>query len=270
MKRCDHPVLDVVSSAAPTVKTNTSVPSPTVRVFAINLRRSMERWARLEPQLRKLGLPWERFEAVDGHATPSLASMGGYDSGLNRWQFHRPLSRGESACYESHLGVLRRFLASGADYALVLEDDVLLLPELGDAVAAALQSAEPWDFVKLGSVSRKPVRRERRIGHFRWRQYDKVPISGYAHLVSRPGAERVLVARRRYGRPFDVDLQYWWEAGLRIRGIEPYPVVHWSGAGSEIACGGGRPPQHTWHSSLVTRLKFQFLNWKHGRRSDGA
>ena len=266
MKVCDDSETGAMAVVAPSAGGGAATAS--VRVFAINLRRSTERWARLEPQLRKLGLPWERFEAVDGQTAALTAPLGGYDPGLNRRQFHRPLSKGEMACYESHLGALRRFLATRAEYALVLEDDVLLLPELGDAVAAALRSAEPWDVVKLGSVSPKAVRRERRLGRFRWRQYWKAPISGFAHLVSRHGAERVLTARRRYGRPFDVDLQYWWEAGLRIRGIEPYPVIPWDKSVSDIRRGGGRPPRHAWYSSIVARLRFQILNWKHSRRPE--
>ena len=262
MKICDIPETEAMVMAAP--ETGVAVAASRVRVFAINLRRSTARWARLEPQLRKLGLPWERFEAVDGQT----AALEGYDEVLNRHQFHRPLSKGEMACYESHLGALRRFLATRAEYAVVLEDDVLLLPELRDAVTAALKATEPWDFVKLGSVSPKAVRRERRLGRFRWRQYWKAPISGFAHLVSRHGAERVLTARRRYGRPFDVDLQYWWEAGLRIRGIEPYSVIPCDHSVSEIQQGGGRPPHHDWYSSVYMRLRFQLLNWKHSRRPE--
>ena len=266
MKICDIPETEAMVMAAP--ETGVAVAASRVRVFAINLRRSTARWARLEPQLRKLGLPWERFEAVDGQTAALTAPLGGYDPGLNRRQFHRPLSKGEMACYESHLGALRRFLATRAEYAVVLEDDVLLLPELRDAVTAALKATEPWDFVKLGSVSPKAVRRERRLGRFRWRQYWKAPISGFAHLVSRHGAERVLTARRLYGRPFDVDLQHWWEAGLRIRGIEPYPVIPWDKSVSEIRGRGGRPPRHAWYSSIVARLRFQILNWKHSRRPE--
>ena len=258
---CDNPETAAMAVTFPAVE---AAVAP-VQVFAINLRRSTERWSRLEPQLHKLGLPWERFEAVDGQTAALTAPLGGYDPVLNQRQFHRPLSTGEMACYESHLGVLRRFLATRADYALVLEDDVLLLPELRDAVATALQAAEPWDFVKLGSVSRKPVRRERRIGHFCWRQYWKAPISAFAHLVSRAGAARALMERPRYGRPFDVDLQYWWETGLRIRGIEPYSVIPWDNSVSDIRQGRRRPSQHQWYSSIIARLRFKILNWKHSR-----
>ena len=86
--------------------------------------------------------------------------------------------------------------------------------------------------------------------------------------MSRAGAARLLTARHRYGRPFDVDLQYWWEAGLRIRGIEPYPVIPWDKSVSEIRGRGGRPPRHAWYSSIVARLRFQILNWKHSRRPE--
>lgn len=270
MKRSHWHDSDEANEIAVCVAAAAPATSPQVRVFAINLQRSAERWALLEPQLQALGLPWERFDAVDGRTVQSLESFGGYSAVLNRRGFHRPLSRGEAACYESHLGVLRRFLDTGAGYALVLEDDVALSPDLGDAIAAALQAAEPWDLVKLGSISRKPVRRERRVGRFFWRSYWKIPISGFAHLVSRPGAERLLAARRCYGRPFDVDLQFWWETGLRIRGLEPYPVRIRSALDSDIGQSGGRPSPYAWHSSLRARLRLQFGSFWHAYRAHGG
>src|ERR1700761_1448299 len=85
-----------------------------VRGFYINLDRSPDRRAQIEAELEKLaGIgAYERFAAVDGHASPLRPEFG---------------FRGMLGCFLSHLGVLEANRDQGGDDWLhVIEDDALV------------------------------------------------------------------------------------------------------------------------------------------------
>lgn len=108
-----------------------------MRCYYINLARRTDRRAVMEARLSGLGLEHERVEALTpADITPEQRDR--YcDPIAYRWQ-----SEGELACSLSHAQALRQFLTTGADWALILEDDVVLSPSL-PALLAAIEAAEP-------------------------------------------------------------------------------------------------------------------------------
>ena len=108
-----------------------------VQTWVINLDRAPDRLARVREQLDRLQMPFMRLPAVDARQfTPTQRAL------LDEATFHRrhgmtPLP-GELGCYLSHIEVMRQLLASTADAALVLEDDVLLHDTLPAVVAALM------------------------------------------------------------------------------------------------------------------------------------
>ena len=125
--------------------------SPSLLTLVINLDRSPQRWQRVSAQLQAQGLAFERLSAVDARAfTPEQQAQ------LDVAAFHRlhgmePLP-GELGCYLSHLKVMRLFLASPAEFAVILEDDVLLTPQLPAAMAGLAACPQRWDMVKLSGI----------------------------------------------------------------------------------------------------------------------
>ena len=61
----------------------------------------------------------------------------------------RDLSLNEVACSLSHKRALERFLASGADYGLILEDDAHIAPEDFARIVSAAEATRDFDFMKL-------------------------------------------------------------------------------------------------------------------------
>ena len=220
-------------------------------------------------QLDAAGLAYERIEAVDGRELDAVEPVRGFSPELNRRSYPRLLSRGEIACYLSHLQALRRLVETGAPAAVILEDDVVLGPDFCEALAAAARSATPWDVVKLGSISRKPVRAAEPLGRYRVCRYHKVPISGFAHLVSRAGAQRLLARRVPFGRPFDVDLQHVWETGLEVVGLEPYPVTVRPVASDIRSCGMAPPSRLRLVGPPMARLGFGLRRLRHALATGG-
>ena len=75
----------------------------------INLDRRPDRWLEFVGKSKELELPISRFSAVDGLE-------------ISKSELRLPPS--VAACWMSHQAVAREFLETGADYCLVLEDDI--------------------------------------------------------------------------------------------------------------------------------------------------
>ena len=118
------------------------------QTWVIILDRATERLARISGQLQRLGLPYARLPAVDAKAlTPAQRAA------LDEPAYHRKHGMtpvlGELGCYLSHVEAMRRFVASDAPCALILEDDVMLHDSLPAVVRGLLQHAPRWGSVKL-------------------------------------------------------------------------------------------------------------------------
>jgi glycosyl transferase, family 25 len=135
--------------------------TPCLKTYVVNLKRRADRRARME---RVLPVTWDvRFSSdwegpMDGHAIDPdhLPGFGLYQwqkPGDNPW-WNRPLKLGEIGCAISHWMCWQKASAAGADPALILEDDAVLL----DHCAARLQSGlarlsavdTRWDLLYLG------------------------------------------------------------------------------------------------------------------------
>lgn len=115
-------------------------------VFVINLERSRERMARMDAQLRALGVAYERFEAVDG-AKLSEDELRRMATGSCQ-AFCTPSTLG---CALSHMGVWQAVLARGMQRAIVIEDDARLAPGFVDGVRRALANVpDDFDVLLLG------------------------------------------------------------------------------------------------------------------------
>lgn len=198
--------------------------------FLINLARDGERLATMAQQLDALGLPWQRVEAVYGRDLPPAERQRLYDAQANQRQHHQALVDGEIGCYASHLRVWQQVQAQGLPMALVLEDDMDLLPPLLPTLAALASRPCGWDMVKLIGRPQEPVAQRWPLGQAEGSalsliRYRRVPSLTGAYVISARGAQRLLTVRPPFFRPIDVDLRHWWEAGLHIYGLQPYPVA---------------------------------------------
>lgn len=74
-----------------------------MKVYVINLDRSVERWASISKQLNSAGVMYQRIPAVDGQRTPTAELV---DDEMCFRQMGRGLRQGEVGCYLSETGVL--------------------------------------------------------------------------------------------------------------------------------------------------------------------
>jgi glycosyl transferase, family 25 len=200
-----------------------------LRTWVINLDRAPERLARCRAQLDRLGLPFTRLTAVDARQlTPQQRSA--LDEAAYRRRHGMHPVPGELGCYLSHVEVLRAFVASDADFALVLEDDVLLHDALPAVLEGLIRHAGRWDAVKLSAVhSGTPVPYlEVAPGHHLAVMLTRCTGSS-AYLVNRHAAAAWL--RDPGGLlpmqlPYDHVFDQGWRFGIRFRLVTPTPCGH--------------------------------------------
>jgi glycosyl transferase, family 25 len=189
----------------------------------INLDRDAARRDRIEKQLLQYEGAAQRLPACFWRDLPPVERSRFYSSTLNNDTYYKPLQDGEKGCYVSHIRAWEQLLESNHEMLVVLEDDVVLLPQFSAIVGAITQLNEPWDMVKLIGREREKARSQIQLtAGTRLVTYSRVPSMTSGYVISRSGAAKLLAHRLPFGRPVDVDLRFWWECGdLRILGVTP-------------------------------------------------
>ena len=125
---------------------------PEIAVYVINLDRSADRLAHMTAQLDSIGLEFERIPAVEGAHLQLDGNCGDeFSIDFDYWRkyHHRNVTASEIGCYLSHIKALETFLASSLSFALILEDDAEIAPDLVEVLHAIAVRAAEWDLVKL-------------------------------------------------------------------------------------------------------------------------
>ncbi|MFK0334636.1 glycosyltransferase family 25 protein [Rhizobium sp. NPDC090275] len=222
----------------------------------INLDRAEARLQSMVEQLHRLGLPFERIAAVDGRALDfPIAS---YDEAGFRRRHGRMTNPGEVGCYLSHVACAERLLQSTHDYALILEDDLVLPDNLAVVIGEALAEHEHWDVLRLSSVNdgRKfpvaPLSQTRSLAISLTREKG----SG-AYLINRKAAEWICRDLVPMKLPYDIAFDLEFFDGLHGMFVSPVPISQEAGFPSDIQQGrrfrlplGQRYPVYVYRAGL--------------------
>ncbi|WP_160011831.1 glycosyltransferase family 25 protein [Rhizobium sp. 18055] len=209
---------------------------PRFLTFLINLDRAEDRLASMVDQLDALEMPFERISAVDGKALQLVAQT--YDEAGYRRRHGRLTNPGEVGCYLSHVECARRLLDSSHEFALVLEDDLVLPDNLSVVIAEALAEHSHWDVLRLSTVNNG-------------RKFPVVTISptrslalaltrekgSGAYLINRRAAAWISGGLLPMRLPYDIayDLEFF--EGLRAMFVYPVPISQEAGFASDIQQG---------------------------------
>lgn len=207
-----------------------------LRIFVINLPRSVERRKAMERQLSRFGRSVEFFPAIEG-ATLRLGNAPEIrDSSL---------SAGELGCYLSHVEIWRRIVRDSIEHALVLEDDVTLDDELMSVCEQILSAPLRFDLVRLSRLCEAvgkpmatlPCGRQLLLP-------SKAPDGTQGYLVNREGAERLLDTIATPSAAIDFRLNQYWENKLRVLLLRE-PVVHHDASMESTISASGRAEIYT-------------------------
>lgn len=230
-----------------------------MRLFTslINLDGSTERLRSATAQLDAAGIVFERVPAFDGRNL-TIDQFPDYDHARAMAYMGRPMRGGEIGCYLSHLDAARQFVASGAPFGLIFEDDFELLPGFADGLRAVLgclvtNPARKWDLIHLSPNKHKIYtrlhsfeagRQKHNLTHAHY-----FPMTTTGLIWSRDGAQAFLDAHDTIWAPVDNYFRHW--QTRRNRGLAVWPpLVATTGADSDIGAGrrekADRHPLYGW------------------------
>lgn len=239
------------------------------QTWVINLDRAPERLARITAQLQRLGMPFHRLAAVDArHMTPEQRAF--LDEPAYRRKHGMSPILGELGCYLSHVQVMQAFLASSADCALVLEDDVLLHNSLPAVLQGLAQHRQRWDMCKLSAVhsgTPQPFL-EVAAGHQLAVMLSRCTGSS-AYAINRSAAQAYLQQLLPMSLPYDHVFDQGWRFGLKVRLVTPTPCGHDEDIVSTIAAPPGVSRKFAWFRRLPAyayRLRTEAARVAYGLR----
>ena len=221
-----------------------------LQTWVINLDRAPERLARIGAQLQHLQLPFTRLAAVDAR-TLTAEQRASLDEAAYRRKHGMTPVAGELGCYLSHVQAMRAFLASGALFALILEDDALLHDSLPAVLQGLMAQPARWDVAKLSAVhSGTPVAyAEVAPGHQLAVMLSRCTGSS-AYILNRHAALAYLQGLLPMSLPYDHVFDQGWRFGLKFRLVTPTPCGHDEEIASSIVSPPGTSRKFHWTRRL--------------------
>jgi len=217
--------------------------------YIINLDRAADRWKNVSEKFSSLGFNVIRFSAIDGQ----MLQVPHPDFSAWKYFFYygRPAVPTKIACYFSHIEVLKAFLETDRDHAMICEDDIFPQPECLDVVRNAMRYSDSWDLLRLNGI--KPTRGFDFIDllHGYHLCCDLKTASGNgAKIVNRRAAEIIVNKCLPMRLPHDVTLFYDWPIGIREMTVQPFPILL-----NETLCTnstiGTEPRYPLWHPATL-------------------
>lgn len=208
-----------------------------VLTYLINLDGSDQRLKSASKQLDNINWPFERVAAYDGR-DKELADFADYDDKQTRQNLGRSLLSSEIGCYLSHYECAKKFLATDADYLVVLEDDMQMSANFKPIIDEVLDylfthQDIDWYLVNIAAKKKKLAKNITSFdNHSLWHAY-YFPIRGLGLIWSRQGSEDFVNTAKPITMPVDIFFQRWLSDNGKGLGIWP-PLVRPLGLDSDI------------------------------------
>ena len=188
-----------------------------IRIYAINLDRSVDRWSALSRRTASLGFPLVRVPGDDGLAILPEDRVD-CDAQAFRRNNGRTILPGEYGCYRSHLKALTVFYQTGEPMGIVVEDDIEFSADLLIRAGAAVEALPEADAIKLANHRIVGFKRAAmsRTGDEIGRAMHGPQGSAACYVVTHSGAERLIEGLKVMEYPWDVAIERGWASGTCI------------------------------------------------------
>ena len=196
--------------------------------YLINLKRAQERLNSCKKEFKKVELEYTLVEAVDGKQIklphPNFSHF--RYSALHG----KKINLGELGCYLSHLKVLKKFIESEHNLALVCEDDIEFNLSINKIIEEALNCGIKFDLLRLSGGS--DINKEKG-NPFRLKNlHDEFHLSinfGFkpgtgCYLINRKGAAEILKRLKIMSLPIDHAIDRDWLLNVKSLSVTPSPV----------------------------------------------
>lgn len=198
-----------------------------IPIFIISLKRSVDRRAMVERQMKHLGIDFEFFDAVDGKSLSSdyLAKV---DFNLARDTCGHDLSLGEVGCAMSHINLYEMMVEKNISRCVILEDDIYMHMYFKKIINAIVEkNTSDIVFLFHGKAKRLPIYSSL-PGGYRLARYltpskssTRGIISTVGYVISLAGAQKLLKISYPIRMPADyLTGRLQWNK-LSASGVEP-------------------------------------------------
>lgn len=194
-------------------------------IKVLSLAAATERRARMRSMLDggKAG-PWSFFDA-----RPASELTMRYDEIETFRKYGSVMSPAEISCAVSHMAIMSEFLArDDLDYIVVLEDDVFLDPTFD--IGSTVQALEILSigYFKLYTRFFVPAVHIASFGRSQLYRFSWPPCGMQGYILSKAAARTMLASiKRRPSLEFPIDqlMDRYWETGIPIYGLYPFPLL---------------------------------------------
>lgn len=194
-----------------------------MHAYVINMDSAKERWEYVASELCKTGIPFERVSGVNGRILQ--LPIPEFDEVLHRRRHGKKPNGSAIGCYLSHLKVLRLFLESSHEYAIICEDDIRPVLNLKMLLERAMEHKDHWDILRLSGFHNSHPRSFANLGDGYSLAINFTRLCGTgAYMVHRQAAQVLLRQLVPMSLPLDHALDREWVYGLKSASISPLPV----------------------------------------------
>jgi glycosyl transferase family 25 len=194
-------------------------------IFVINLERSIDRRLKIQKRLNELEVQFSFINAVDGRSLSNEEKSLYDDAAVNK-KMHRSLSPGEIGCYLSHIKVWEKIVTEKLPWAVVLEDDIIIDDDFPQIISNIQTLPIKWDVIRLSGLCHVPTIQLLGI-HTTYSVSVPLgmPSGTQGYCVSQGGARKLLAHSKPLPGTVDTSaLDAFFEVGLKVMSIQPYPV----------------------------------------------
>ena len=192
--------------------------------YVINLAGSDQRWERTSSRLQELGIPFERFEAVDGRVNPHpLFSR--YDDKLRERYRRKALSGGELGCFASHYLLWEKCTELNKPI-VVLEDDLIINTTLNEALIIAEQEIDQLKYLRLAGTYPKPktYKKLKAIGQFDLSDHIRGPAGTLGYVITPEASAALIKHAEKWFIAVDDYMDRYWCHGVDCYSLMPFPI----------------------------------------------
>ncbi len=196
--------------------------------YLINLKRANDRLVSAKETFDKVGINFNLEKAVDGR---DLSLPHKNYSELKYNLLHgKKTNLGELGCYFSHLNVLKKFLNTKEDWALVCEDDIEFNEDIIEIIKGAQESEISFDILRLSGGSNRtkeiglPLKLKKIHNEFFLSLNFGFKSGTGCYLINRLAAKNIIKKINTMSLPIDHAMDRDWILNLRSLSISPAPV----------------------------------------------
>jgi len=200
-----------------------------IKIFVISLAREKQRREAMQKKLYGICDTFEFFDAIDGKKE-RLSQHNDY-IGLKRRLFYgKDLSDGELGCFFSHRALINKIVQEKIPFAVVLEDDAILLNDFKPTVESLLNTSYSWDFVRF--LTKPKIQRKTQtivanlFDNYQLLRIATAPGGAYAYIVSMKGAKKLQRSMEKVWCPNDTLMGQPLRTHAEILTVYP-PIADW-------------------------------------------